>query len=118
MIEKGRDIFSACGGGGGNPVAKEAFKLSERWETLAQKAMERTAILEGSIVEAQEWEYKLIAVQDWLQDRDVVLSSNLEHDLTAESLPDLEQVNLTHLLKIFWFFFKLTKRRVYPYECK
>ena len=102
MIEKGRDIFSACGGGG-NPVAKEAFKLSERWETLAQKAMERTAILEGSIVEAQEWEYKLIAVQDWLQDRDVVLSSNLEHDLTAESLPDLERVNLTHLLKIFCF---------------
>ena len=91
LIEKGLSIFSSCGGGS-NPVAKEAFKLSERWETLFQKAMERTAILEGSIVEAQEWEYKLIAVQDWLQDRDVVLTSNLEHDLTAESLPDLEQV--------------------------
>ena len=51
----------------------------------------------GSIVEAQEWEYKLIAVQDWLQDRDVVLSSHLEHDMTAETLPDLEQVSVKHL---------------------
>ena len=50
----------------------------------------------GSIVEAQEWEYKLIAVQDWLQDRDVVLSSHLEHELTAENLPDLEQVICQH----------------------
>ena len=51
LIEKGRNIFSATTTTGSpltNPIAKEAFNLSERWETLAQKAMERTAILEGA----------------------------------------------------------------------
>lgn len=49
-------------------------------------------MLESSIAEAQEWEYKLIAVQDWLTDRDVVLSSHLEHELTVDDLPDESQV--------------------------
>ena len=48
--------------------------------------------MESSIAEAQEWEYKLIAVQDWLTDRDVVLSSHLEHELTVDDLPDESQV--------------------------
>ena len=45
---------------------KEAEKLVERWTSLKDKAKTRTALLEKSITEAQEWEYKLIAVQDWL----------------------------------------------------
>ena len=52
----------------------------------------RIALLESSIAEAQEWEYKLIGVQDWLTDRDVVLSSHLEHELTVDDLPDESQV--------------------------
>ena len=51
--------------------------------------------MESSIAEAQEWEYKLIAVQDWLTDRDVVLSSHLEHELTVDDLPDESQVSYT-----------------------
>ena len=56
--------------------------------------------LTGSIVEAQEWEYKLIAVQDWLQDRGVMLSSHLEHEMTAENLPDEEQVRTAPVVDV------------------
>ena len=79
-------------------IFDEASKLEVRWNTLAQQAVERTAVLEGSIAEAQEWEYKLIAVQDWLQERDLLLSSHLEHELTAEDfLPDKAQVIFSSL---------------------
>ena len=76
-------------------IFDDASRLEERWSALAQQAIERTAVLEGSIAEAQEWEYKLIAVQDWLQERDLLLSSHLEHELTAgDLLPDKAQVIL------------------------
>ena len=47
----------------------------------------------GSIAEAQEWEYKLIEVQDWLTDKDILLSSHLEQGLTMDDLPDESQVS-------------------------
>ena len=47
----------------------------------------------GSIAEAQEWEYKLIEVQDWLTDKDISLTSHLEQELTVEDLPEDAQVN-------------------------
>ena len=70
----------------------EAQNLQTRWDALQKRAKQRTAILEGSIAEAQEWEYKLIGVQDWLTERDIVLSSHLEHELTVDDLPDETQV--------------------------
>ena len=63
----------------------------------------RIALLESSIAEAQEWEYKLIGVQDWLTDRDVVLSSHLEHELTVDDLPDESQVRFRG-----WIFYYYT----------
>ena len=38
-------------------------------------------------------EYKLIGVQDWLMERDILLSSHLEHELTVDDLPDECQVH-------------------------
>ncbi len=46
----------------------------------------------GSIAEAQEWEYKLIEVQDWLAEKDILLTSHLEQELTVEDLPEESQV--------------------------
>ena len=77
---------------------KEAEKLVLRWTQLKGKAKSRTALLEKSIAEAQEWEYKLIAVQDWLTERDILLTSHLEHELTVDDLPDESQVSLTRPL--------------------
>ena len=68
--------FVVGGSGGGSfanseknraNVIEDAKKLDNKWATLEKQARERIAILERSIAEAQEWEYKLIAVQDWLQ---------------------------------------------------
>lgn len=71
---------------------EDAQRLENRWEELRQRAKKRTALLESAIAEAQEWEYKLIAVQDWLTERDILLSSHLEHELTVDDLPDESQV--------------------------
>lgn len=46
----------------------------------------------GSIEEAQEWEYKLIEVQEWLVEKDILLSSHLEQELTVDDLPEESQV--------------------------
>ena len=78
---------------------KEAEKLVERWTSLKDKAKTRTALLEKSITEAQEWEYKLIAVQDWLTERDILLTSHLEHELTVDDLPDESQVTIIVITK-------------------
>ncbi len=52
-------------------------------------------IVAGSIAEAQEWEYKLIEVQDWLAEKDILLTSHLEQELTVDDLPDESQVRAT-----------------------
>ena len=46
----------------------------------------------GSIAEAQEWELKIIAVQEWLTEQDLLISSHLDHELTVDDLPDESQV--------------------------
>ena len=93
--------FVVGGSGGGSfanseknraNVVEDANKLESKWVCLAKQARDRIAILERSIAEAQEWEYKLIAVQDWLTERDILLSSHLEHELTVDDLPDESQV--------------------------
>ena len=79
----------------------EADKLVKRWTDLREKAKGRTALLEKSIAEAQEWEYKLIAVQDWLTERDILLTSHLEHELTVDDLPDESQVSVVSFEKLW-----------------
>lgn len=49
--------------------------------------------IKGSIAEAQEWEYKLIEVQEWLKDKDILLTSHLEQGLIMDDLPDESQVS-------------------------
>ena len=72
--------FVVGGSGGGSfanseknraNVVEDANKLDCKWIKLEKQARERIAILERSIAEAQEWEYKLIAVQDWLQGKSI-----------------------------------------------
>ena len=48
----------------------------------------------GSIAEAQTWEYKLIEVQGWLSEKDTLLTSHLEQELTVDDLPDESQVRV------------------------
>ena len=75
---------------------EDVQKLESRWSDLRTKAKQRTSLLEAAIAEAQEWEYKLIAVQDWLTERDILLTSHLEHELTVDDLPDETQVCRIH----------------------
>ena len=46
-------------------------------------------------------EYKLIGVQDWLTERDILLSSHLEHELTVDDLPDECQVFFSSLVHTY-----------------
>ena len=78
-----------------SPVMTEADKLSKRWEELERQARCRIKSLEDCIMEAQEWECKILCVQDWLQEKDLLLTSHLEHELTVDDLPDETQVCLT-----------------------
>ena len=75
--------FVVGGSGGGSftnseknraNIIDDANKLDFKWLALEKQAHERIAILERSIAEAQEWEYKLIAVQDWLQGKKKYIS--------------------------------------------
>ena len=77
-----------------SPVMTEADKLTKRWEELERQARYRIKSLEECIMEAQEWECKILCVQDWLQDKDMLLTSHLEHELTVDDLPDDTQVGL------------------------
>ena len=76
-----------------SPVMTEADKLTKRWEELERQARYRIKSLEECIMEAQEWECKILCVQDWLQDKDMLLTSHLEHELTVDDLPDETQVS-------------------------
>ena len=75
-----------------SPVQTEADKLAERWVGLGRQARERIRSLEECIQEAQEWECKILCVQDWLAEKDMLLTSHLEHELTVEDLADETQV--------------------------
>eukprot|EP00094_Tigriopus_californicus_P012072 TCALIF_11665-PA protein Name:"Similar to DMD Dystrophin (Gallus gallus)" AED:0.11 eAED:0.12 QI:11/0.44/0.31/0.89/0.88/0.89/19/143/3398 len=62
-------------------VTNDAKKLKERWNELSLRAKSRT----------KQWEYKLIEVQEWLSDKDTLLTSHLEQELTVDDLPDESQ---------------------------
>ena len=75
-----------------SPVQNEAENLTKKWSQLETAARLRIKSLEDCILEAQEWECKILAVQDWLQEKDLMLTSHLEHELTVEDLHDEAQV--------------------------
>ena len=76
-----------------SPVQTEAGKLASRWISLERQARERIRSLEECIMEAQEWECKILCVQDWLAEKDMLLTSHLEHELTVDDLADETQVH-------------------------
>ena len=78
-----------------SPVQTEAENLTKKWSHLETAARLRIKSLEDCILEAQEWECKILAVQDWLQEKDLMLTSHLEHELTVEDLHDEAQVRFT-----------------------
>ena len=77
-----------------SPIQTEAEKLAQRWEGLERQARDRIRSLEDCIQEAQQWECNILTVQDWLAEKDMLLTSHLEHDLTVEDLADETQVRL------------------------
>ena len=77
-----------------SPVQTEAENLTKKWSELESTARLRIKSLEDCILEAQEWECKILAVQDWLQEKDLMLTSHLEHELTVEDIHDEAQVRL------------------------
>ena len=78
-----------------SPVQTEAENLTKKWSELETAARLRIKSLEDCILEAQEWECKILAVQDWLHEKDLMLTSHLEHELTVEDLHDEAQVGFT-----------------------
>ena len=79
-----------------SPVSSEAEALTKKWHDLEGAARLRIKSLETCIMEAQEWECKILAVQDWLHEKDLLLTSHLEHELTVDDLHDEAQVRLVH----------------------
>lgn len=56
------------------------------------KAEERKTLLESEMCEAEKWEGDVQQLFDGLESSDKILSARLEHDLTAEDLPNDTQV--------------------------
>ncbi|KAG8263476.1 hypothetical protein J6590_032166 [Homalodisca vitripennis] len=52
------------------------------------QSKDRTVLLEGSVVEAQQLEGQIVLFLDWLSDVEAQLISRLDNDLTAHDLPD------------------------------
>ena len=83
-----------------SPVSSEADALTKKWQDLEGAARLRIKSLETCIMEAQEWECKILAVQDWLHEKDLLLTSHLEHELTVDDLHDEAQVRHHHLVDL------------------
>lgn len=49
-------------------------------------------MLEGSVQEAQESESHILELQKWVTHVDALLTARVENDLTADDLPDDDQV--------------------------
>ncbi|XP_046669291.1 dystrophin, isoforms A/C/F/G/H-like isoform X2 [Homalodisca vitripennis] len=83
-------------------VQADVESISARWGQLSQQnevvslesivgkqlARDRTVLLEGSVVEAQQLEGQIVLFLDWLSDVEAQLISRLDNDLTAHDLPD------------------------------
>ncbi|KAJ8679612.1 hypothetical protein QAD02_015399, partial [Eretmocerus hayati] len=68
-------------------IQTDVESLISRWEILNKKAGERTKLLEGSVIQAQQSEGRILALQHSLTQVDSVLTARLDCDLTADDLP-------------------------------
>jgi hypothetical protein len=57
-------------------------------------------LLEGSVQEAQESESHILEFQEWVTHVDALLTARVENDLTADDLPDDDQVCVTTLFTL------------------
>lgn len=73
-------------------VHSDLLAVTSRWDRLREQAMERAALLERSVDEAQQSETMILQFQAWLDRTDSMLSARVDNDLTADDLPDDDQV--------------------------
>jgi hypothetical protein len=57
-------------------------------------------LLEGSVQEAQESESHILEFQEWVTHVDALLTARVENDLTADDLPDDDQVCVATLFTL------------------
>lgn len=57
-------------------------------------------MLEGSVQEAQESESHILELQKWVTHVDALLTARVENDLTADDLPDDDQVCVATLFTL------------------
>jgi hypothetical protein len=57
-------------------------------------------LLEGSVQEAQESESQILELQKWGTHVDALLTARVENDLTADDLPDDDQVCVATLFTL------------------
>jgi len=57
-------------------------------------------LLEGSVQEAQESESQILELQKWVTHVDALLTARVENDLTADDLPDDDQVCVATLFTL------------------
>lgn len=57
-------------------------------------------MLEGSVQEAQESESHILEFQEWVTHVDALLTARVENDLTADDLPDDDQVCVATLFTL------------------
>nr|CAD7573370.1 unnamed protein product [Timema californicum] len=73
-------------------IQTDVESITQRWSQLSQQAKDRTVLLEGSIQEAQKSESHILDVQQWVTHVDALLTARVDNDLTADDLPDDDQV--------------------------
>lgn len=73
-------------------VKVDLLAVTNRWDRLREQATERAALLERSVDEAQQSETMILSFQAWLDRTDSMLSARIDNDLTADDLPDDDQV--------------------------
>ncbi|XP_054272925.1 dystrophin-like [Macrosteles quadrilineatus] len=83
-------------------VKADVEAITTRWSQLSQQsqvvlleniignsmARDRTVLLEGCVVEAQQLEGQIVLFQEWLNDVEAQLTERIDNDLTAHDLPD------------------------------
>ena len=72
-------------------VRRHVHDITARWNLLSQQAGERAQVLEGSAQEATKSEGRLQALQRWLAQVDISLTTRLKRDITAQDLPEDSQ---------------------------
>jgi hypothetical protein len=58
-------------------------------------------LLEGSVREAQQSESHILEFQEWVTHVDALLTARVENDVTADDLPDYDQVCVATLSSLW-----------------